>query len=414
MANWKRIAAAAAAAAMVGSLAACGSNTAYAFTIDGEQVKAGVYIYYSYVAYNDAITTLTEQNEELDTTDDKLVKEQVIDGEDTLTWIQHKAQDYCEEQVAVNKEYEAAGLALTEEEIGEIDDTLESFWASSGEAFQKNGISESSIREVIEYTYKASNLFLYYYDIDGEEGVTEEEVHDYYVENDARVQYVRFDLVDGNGEALDDAGKKEIEDMVDDYLAAVKKLDDEDEIMDEMNTIQEEYNAYVTSISEEAVAATATSATDESGNEIATTTTTTTTAADETTTTTTTVPYANESIVVRATTDEETSEEDITYSPSKAVHDYIYNEAKINKPDVVYDEESNAYFLIVRYDIEERMNEDDIWTEGRKTNVVSEMFSDAFQEKLDAWCDAMNVEVNESAIKRYDPFAIDMSGESSQ
>ena len=414
MANWKRIAAAAAAAAMVGSLAACGSNTAYAFTIDGEQVKAGVYIYYSYVAYNDAITTLTEQNEELDTTDDKLVKEQVIDGEDTLTWIQHKAQDYCEEQVAVNKEYEAAGLALTEEEIGEIDDTLESFWASSGEAFQKNGISESSIREVIEYTYKASNLFLYYYDIDGEEGVTEEEVHDYYVENNARVQYVRFDLVDGNGEALDDAGKKEIEDMVDDYLAAVKKLDDEDEIMDEMNTIQEEYNAYVTSISEEAVAATATSATDESGNEIATTTTTTTTAADETTTTTTTVPYANESIVVRATTDEETSEEDITYSPSKAVHDYIYNEAKINKPDVVYDEESNAYFLIVRYDIEERMNEDDIWTEGRKTNVVSEMFSDAFQEKLDAWCDAMNVEVNESAIKRYDPFAIDMSGESSQ
>lgn len=412
MANWKRIAAAAAAAAMVGSLAACGSNTAYAFTIDGEQVKAGVYIYYSYVAYNDAITTLTEQNEELDTTDDKLVKEQVIDGEDTLTWIQHKAQDYCEEQVAVNKEYEAAGLALTEEEIGEIDDTLESFWASSGEAFQKNGISESSIREVIEYTYKASNLFLYYYDIDGEEGVTEEEVHDYYVENNARVQYVRFDLVDGNGEALDDAGKKEIEDMVDDYLAAVKKLDDEDEIIDEMNTIQEEYNAYVTSISEEAVAATATSATDESGNEIATTTTTTTTAADETTTTTTTVPYANESIVVRATTDEETSEEDITYSPSKAVHDYIYNEAKINKPDVVYDEESNAYFLIVRYDIEERMNEDDIWTEGRKTNVVSEMFSDAFQKKLDAWCDAMNVEVNESAIKRYDPFAIDMSGES--
>ncbi|MGN0592352.1 MAG: hypothetical protein ACI4JQ_03810 [Ruminococcus sp.] len=412
MANWKRIAAAAAAAAMVGSLAACGSNTAYAFTIDGEQVKAGVYIYYSYVAYNDAITTLTEQNEELDTTDDKLVKEQVIDGEDTLTWIQHKAQDYCEEQVAVNKEYEAAGLALTEEEIGEIDDTLESFWASSGEAFEQNGISESSIREVIEYTYKASNLFLYYYDIDGEEGVTEEEVHDYYVENNARVQYVRFDLVDGNGEALDDAGKKEIEDMVDDYLAAVKKLDDEDEIIDEMNTIQEEYNAYVTSISEEAAAATATSATDESGNEIATTTTTTTTAADETTTTTTTVPYANESIVVRATTDEKTSEEDITYSPSKAVHDYIYNEAKINEPDVVYDEESNAYFLIVRYDIEERMNEDDIWTEGRKTNLVSEMFSDAFQEKLDAWCDAMNVEVNESAIKRYDPFAIDMSGES--
>ena len=411
MANFKRIAAAAAAAAMMGSLAACGSNTAYAFTIDGEQVKAGLYIYYSYVAYNEAITTLTEQNAEIDTTDDDVVKDQIIDGVDTLTWIQNKAQTYCEEHVAVNKEYEAEGLVLTSEEISEIDASMESFWETNSEAFEENGISEASIREVIEYTYKASNLFLHYYEIDGKEGITEEEVHDYYVENNARVQYVRFNLVDGTGAELDDAGKKEIEEMVDDYLSAVKKLKDEDKIGEKMDEIQEEYNAYVTSISEEAVAATATSATDEAGNEIATTTTTTTTAADETTTTTTTVPYANESIVVRATTDEETAEEDITYSPSKAVHDHVYNDAEINKPEVVFDEEANAYYLIVRYDIEERMNEEDIWTEDMKTNVVSEMFSDAFQEKLTGWCDAMDVQVNESAIKRYDPFEIDLSGE---
>ncbi len=409
MANWKRIAAAAAAAAMVGSLAACGSSTAYAFTIDGEQVKAGVYIYYSYVAYNDAITTLTEQNAELDTTDDDLVKEQVIDGEDTLKWIQNKAQDYCEEHVAVNREFEAAGLSLTEEEVSEIDATLESFWESRGEAFEENGISESSVRDVIEYTYKASDLFLYYYDIDGAEGVTEEEVHDHYVENNARVQYVRFDLVDGTGAELDDDGKAEIEEMVNDYLAAVEKLKDEDKIGEKMDEIQEEYNAYVTSISEEAVAATAT---DAEGNVTTTTTTTTTLAEGETTTTTTTttVPYANESIIVKATTDEDTSEEDITYSPSKAVHDYVYDEAEVNKPSVVFDEESNAYYLIVRYDIEERMNEEDIWTDNQKTSTVSSMFSDAFQEKLDTWCDAMDVQVNESAIKRYDPFEIDLTG----
>ncbi|MBQ8688289.1 MAG: hypothetical protein IJ512_07065 [Ruminococcus sp.] len=411
MANFKRLTAAAAAVAMMGSLAACGSNTAYAFTIDGEQVKAGLYIYYSYVAYNEAITTLTEQNAELDTTDDEVVKEQVIDGMDTLTWIQDKAQTYCEEHVAVNKEYEAEGLELTSEEISEIDASLESFWETNSESFEENGISEASIREVIEYTYKASNLFLHYYEIDGKEGITEEEVHDYYVDNNARVQYVRFDLVDGTGAELDDAGKKEIEEMVDDYLSAVEKLKDEDKIIEKMDEIQEEYNAYVTSISEEAVAATATSATDEEGNEIATTTTTTTTAADETTTTTTTVPYANESIVVRATTDEETAEEDITYSPSKTVHDHVYDEAEINKPAVVFDEDSNAYYLIVRYDIEERMNEEDIWTEDMKESVVSEMFSDAFQEKLTGWCDAMTVDVNASAIKRYDPFEIDLYSE---
>ena len=410
MANWKRIAAAVTAAAMMGSLTACGSNTAYAFTIDGEQVKAGIYIYYSYVAYNDAITTLTEQNAELDTTDKDLVKDQIIDDVDTLTWIQNKAQDYCEEHIAVNKDFDAVGLTLTEEEISEIDATMESFWGTNEEVFEENGISEASIREVMEYTYKASDLFLYYYDIDGEEGVTEEEVHDHYVENNARVQYVRFDLVDGTGAELDADGQAEIEEMVNDYLAAVEKLKDEDEIGEKMDEIQEEYNAYVTSVSEEAVAATAT---DAEGNVTTTTTTTTTLAEGETTTTTTTttVPYANESSVVKATTEEDTSEEDITYSPSKTIHDFVYDEAEINKPEVVYDEENKAYYLIVRYDIEERMNEEDIWTEDQKTSVVSSMFSDSFQEKLDEWCAAMDVQVNEAAIKRYDPFEIDFTGE---
>lgn len=411
MANFKKIAAGAAALAMMGSLAACGSNTAYALTIDGEQVNAGLYIYYSYVAYNDAISTLTEQNAELDTTDNDAVKDQVIDGKDTLTWIQDKAITYCGEHVAVNKDFEAAGLSLTEEEIDEVNSSVESFWETNAEVFEENGISESSVRQIIEYTYKASNLFLYYYDIDGKEGVTEEEVHEYYTDNNARVQYVRFDLVDGTGAELDEDGKAEIEDMVENYLAAVEKLSSAERIADKMDEIKESYNAYVTSISEEAIAATAT---DEEGNVTTTTTTTTeatTTSEGETTTTTTTVPYANESIIVKATTDEDTTEDDITYSPSKTIHDYIFNEAEINKPSMVYDEENNAYYLIVRYDIEERMTEDDIWTDDQKTAAVSTMFSDAFQEKLDAWVEAQNLEVNKAAIKRYDPFKIDFTGE---
>lgn len=412
MANFKKIAAGAAAIAMLSSMAACGSNTAYAFTIDGEQVKAGVYIYYSYLAYSDAITTLTEQDAELDTTDKEVVKEQVIDGKDTLTWIKDKAQTYCQEHVAVNKDFEAAGLSLTGDEIAEIDSSMETFWAENEESFELNGISESSVREIMEYTYKASTLFLHYYNIDGVEGITEEEVHDYYVDNNARVQYVRFDLVDGMGAELDSNGKADMEKMVEDYLKAVEKLSDEDKIGEKMDEIKEEYSAYVTSISEEAAAATAT---DAEGNVTTTTTTETTTAAEDgetTTTTTTTVPYANESIVVRATTDEDTTEEDITYSPSKTVHDHIFDEAEINKPAMIFDEENNAYYLIVRYDIEERMNEDDLWYDDQKEGVVSVMFSDTFQEKyLDAWCAAQTVDVNKAAIKRYDPFDIDFAGE---
>ena len=263
MANFKRIAAAAASIAMLGSLAACGSNTAYAFTIDGEKVNAGVYIYYSYVSYNEAINTLTEQNSELDTTDDKLVKEQQIDGKDTLTWIQDKAATYCKEHVAVNKEFDAAGLSLSDDMLTEIDTAMETFWSENQKGFEKNGVSEGSVREVLEYTYKASELFKYYYNIDGEEGTTEDEVYDYYVDNTARVQYIRFDAVDGAGERLEGSGETQFKKMVDDYLAAVEKLNDEKKIEDEMDTIKEEYSAYVTSVSEEAAAEAAATATDE-------------------------------------------------------------------------------------------------------------------------------------------------------
>lgn len=412
MSNFKRIAAAAAAATILSSLAACGSSTANALTIDGEPIKAGVYIYYSYVAYNEAVQTLSKQNSELDTTDDEVVKKQNIDGMSTLEWIQDKALTYCKEQAAVVKKFKEAELTLSDETASEFNSTMESFWAENQDSFESNGISESSIRDVMEYTYMTSDLFYYYYDIDGEEGVTEDEVYDYYVDNTARVQYIGFNSVDGNGEALEGSAKTKFDNMVDDYFAAVEKLNDEKKIEDKLNEVKEEYNAYVTSVSEQAAAEAAATATDEEGNLIGTTTTeATTTSEGETTTTTTTAPYANESIIAKVTTDENTKEEDVTYSPNKTVYDFIFEEAKLNKPEVVYDEKSNTHYLVVRYDIEKRMTDDDLWTESMKRGVVSTMYNDAFQDKLDSWVEELDVKVNDAAIKRYDPFEIDFSQE---
>ncbi len=419
MSNFKRIAAAAAAATIFSSLAACGSGTAYALTINGEPIKAGVYIYFSYVAYNEAVQTLAEQDSELDTTDKEVVKQQNIDDMSTLEWIQDKALTYCKEQAAIVNKFNELDLTLSEDDVKEIDDTMDSLWDESQETFEKNGISESSVRDIMEYTYMTTDLFYYYYDIGGEEGVTEDEVHDYYVENTARVQYISFDSVDGNGESLDGSAKTKFEKMVNDYLEAVEKLSDESKIEDKMNEIQEEYNAYVTSVSEQAAAEAAATATDEDGNLIGTTTTaatTTTTAATasdgettETTTTTTTVPYANESIISKVTTDEDTDEEDVSYTPNKTVHDFIFDEAEINKPELVSDEESGTQYLVVRYDIENRLTEDDLWTDTTKKSTISVMHNDDFQDKLDGWVEELDVVVNDAAIKRYDPFDIDFS-----
>lgn len=458
MINLKKIAATAVAAATAAVCGGCNSAMAYPLTIDGVPVKAGIYIYYSYAAYSEAISTIQEQNEELDTTDDDLVKEQIIDGVDTLTWIQNKAMDYCKEYVAVQKDFEEKGLSLTKEETDDVEQYVSSAWENNGEVFEANGISEASVKDVLTSTYKSSELFLYYYNVDGEKGVTEDELKEYYIDNDARVRYIQFDLKDGNGDLLKEDGKKEMKKMVETYLDALEKLEgDEAALNEEMDSIQEEYNAYVTSISEEAAAATATSATDENGSEISATTTTTTettTAAETTTTTTavaesedetvtrtalteedetdsttttisdaeetegttetttTTVPYAHEVIITKVSTkeDEETDESEINYTPSKKAYEAIFDDAKIGVPMMVEDEE--AYYLIIRFDIEDRMTEDDLWSEDAIESVTARKYMDTFDEDKEKMADALTVEQSDHAIKKYDPFKLDFSSNS--
>ena len=299
-----------------------------------------------------------------------------------------------------------------------------------------------------------------------------DELKEYYEDNDARVRYITFDLKDGNGDLLKDDGKKEMKSMVEDYLSVLKTLKDEDAINDKMDTIQEEYNAYVTSISEEAAAATATSATDENGNEIpatttattatttsAETTTVTTVAADaesdseaettadteetvtraaadadhsdETTTTvsgatgeessdttettTTTAPYANESIITKvSTTDEKDkdNEDSINYTPSKKAYEAIFNNAKTNVPFIVEDDE--AYYLIVRFDITKRMTDDDLWTEDQMKAVASRKYWDNFTDDKKEMANALSIDQqSDRALKKDDPFKLDFSTSSS-
>lgn len=451
MFKWKKAAAGILAVAMTGACAACGSSTAYALTIDGVQIKAGVYIYYSYAAHTEAVSTLSSQNSELDTKDDDVVKAQKLDGVSTEEWIRNKALEYCQRHVAVEKKCEELSIELDEEELSEISDSIETFWDANQEAFERNGISKESVELVLENTYKANDLFLYYYDVDGEKGVTKEELKEYYIDNNARVRYIQFKLTDADGNALEEDEKQEVLDMAEDYLKEVKALqDDEDAMLDEMDAIQTEYEEYV-------AAQTATSATDEEGNEIpaetteeteATTATeetegadvteaatsdaetaettvandaertgeTTTTAATEDTsegetteTTTTTAPFANENIIAKVTTDEDTKEEDVTYSPSKKAYDFIFQDAKIGVPELIEDED--ACYLIIRLNIEDRMNEDDLWTDTQQTSVISQKYTDAFEELRDSWCREQTVEENERAIKRYDPFKIDFDSE---
>lgn len=474
MLKWKKAAATILAAAVAGSFVACGESTATAMTIDGVQIKAGMYIYYSYSAYLELTQTLQSENSDLDVTDDDVVKAQKMDNVDAETWIQNKTLEYCQQYAAIVNKAEELDVTLTDDEKTEVSDSVDTFWDSNGEIYEKNGISKESVTLILENSYLTSDVFLYYYDVDGDKGVTEDELKEYYIDNNARVRYIKFDMTDGNGDELDDSGKADLKEMVEGYLERVEDVMGDDEAMDaEMDAIDTEYDAYVTSISEEAAAETATSATDEDGNEIAATTTeaettteaatttvteaettaedtaettvtagddstaeTTTTAAadsevaettvsgetttvadesdEETTesgeTTTTTSPYANESIIAKVTTDEDTDEEDVTYTPSEKAYNYIFDEAELGVPAIV--EDDDAYYLILRMDIEDRMTSDDLWTDDQIETVIYDKYTDDFKDMRDEWCAAQTVDKNDRAIKRYDAFDIDMDSSS--
>ena len=85
------------------------------------------------------------------------------------------------------------------------------------------------------------------------------------------------------------------------------------------------------------------------------------------------------------TTKEDTKEEDITYTPCKNVYDYAFGDGQKNYGDATIIEDDDAYYIVMSRDIKDRMTEDDLWTESQQNTVISQEYSDAFEDMLDGW-----------------------------
>ncbi len=439
----KRAAAVLTALGIACSFTGC-SDTSYGLTVDGTKVPAGVYIYYAMQAQSTAVNMLKEEYPDLDTTDVKAVKASVLEGVDTMTWIYNKATELCVNYVAIENKFDELNLTLDDDAKAYIDDYVEYMWSMSGEYYEANGVSEASFRKLVTSANKSEAIFLHYYDTEGELGASDEELKAYYVENYMRAEYIKIDKLDGSGNALTDTS--ELQKLCEEYEERVADAYDEggaEAVMTEMSEVRDDYKAYCTSISKEAAGVTETTteattdastteaateaATEEEGttetaaesgetSEETTTTaaeesgaqTTTTTVAEtgETSeeTTTTTLPFPNETIIAMIDESDYEEGEEITYSPNEEVYKALLatEEADYAKPALV--EDDKAFYLLVRYEIEDRVTEEDLWNESTIYNVQTAMFYEDFEELLKSWTDAMTVERNDAAYKRYDPF----------
>lgn len=450
----------------------CGENTANAMNIADFDVRAGIYLYYATSAYGEAIEVLRKGDANFDDVTEskdykKILSNSDIDGISAEEWIQNKAEEYCATFVEIEKQFDALGLSLTGEQLAAAESSAVSSMAYYGAFFENTGIGEQSVEDIILNSYKQDAVWDAYYGEGGSEGIEEQELYDHYAENHLRIKYIEMPLKDGEGNLLKSDGKQEIEDMANDFLARLaKKQGDEAALMEEFDFLIEENTNYVTSISEAAI-----TTTDDEGNTITTPTTakittdengntettapddeedadeeeseaTTTTAADENdgdenettavadtdvtettteTTTTTTAPVsglgydtANERILAVSTSgtedesDAETTTEP-TYTPCEKVYNWAVDpDTDLLKPELIKDEE--CYYIVIKMDIEDRMTDDDLWTESAVENVRQDVYYQDYLDMINETANTLSVKRNERAFKRYKVLNIDYVG----
>lgn len=449
---------------------ACGENTATAMNIDGTDIPAGVYLYYVVTAYNDAMDVLREGGEaftDCKTTKDvkKIMKKADINNEHADVWIQNKAVEYCQTYVAIQREFERLELTLSGEELAGIESGLASSKQFYGDFFRENGIGEDSVRSIITLSYQEDAIWEAYYGKDGSLEIQDQTLYDDYVANHLRVKYIEMPLKDGAGNLLKSDGKAEIEDMANDFLARLaKKSAKEADLMKEFDYLIQENANYVTSLSQAAV-----TTTDENGNTVTTATTakvttteektteetTTTPAAEETGTDETTLPAettettttestttsapeettgttttggtttttttnalgydtANEKILVVSTASSEAADPDPdetttapTYTPCKKVYEWAADEnTPYNAPELIKDDE--CYYVVMKMDINDRMTENDLWTERQMETVRSDLYYEEFSDMLEDMGEKLNVSRNEKAFRRYTVLDVDV------
>jgi hypothetical protein len=289
MKTLKKIAAATATLAVAASsVAGCspsiGGNTQNAMTINGKEIPAGVFIYYTIQAYSEASAIIQGEGTTAPAIED--VRNANIDEIDSTSWIQNKATEYCLDYAGLISEFEAIGGQLSKEDKDSAAEMAE-YYYSMDPRLAENGVSLESMKSIAETTYMETEIFKHYYDFEGEKGCSEDELKDFFDENYARIKYVSISLKDEAGEKVDAAQEKKLRNMANDYVKQVNAKSGDLNKMHEMDAVQEDYDEYVAKNTTTAVGAT--------------TTTTTTTTTAEITTTTTTDPYANERLIQKLT-----------------------------------------------------------------------------------------------------------------
>lgn len=237
--NFKKVAAGVLTLAAAVSLCGCGDN-GYIMTVEGMDIRNGIYLSFVQNSYNEAYNKINEQNSSDSSSDSSSTSEidvfaQTVEAKSAADWIKEQALEDVRKYVAVHKMCEQYGLTLTEDEIKEMNDDLNSAWdeenfyvqyslgfSTLGEYYESLGIGKDSMRDIRTTNALSDKLFLHFYDTDGEFAATQDEINTYITENYAAVKMLTLNYKDASGNDLEsDEEKQAVKDNAKKYAERI-------------------------------------------------------------------------------------------------------------------------------------------------------------------------------------------------
>lgn len=340
----KKLLALVCAATITASLAGCG-DTSYALKVDGEEIPAGIYVLNQVNALNDAQSKEGFDSQKPDVWENK-IEEKPLDE-----WISARAKELTLEYAQVEKMYKESGFELSKTDKESVDYSLESGWSNMESSYNKLGISKSSYKKLLENTYKRRAIFDDYYGSEGSETVDETALMDHYKSDYAQVKLISFSTYDTTtSAAMTDEAKKVVEENANKYLERAKAGEDMAKLINERAAeIARESSSTVPEI-------------------------------DATQTYMQTIKKGEES-----------------YTISEKLNNSIFDSAKIGEPILLNDD--NAYYIVYRYDVAQ----DKAAFESMKFNLLYDLKGEGFNTIIADKSKELKVEVNDNAIKAFDP-----------
>lgn len=370
--KYRKIFAAAAAFVMAASLCGCADN-GYLMTVDGIQIRNGVYLYSELNALNRAHSEITEDRTEYgDTSEVEDIFKEKIDDESTEDWVKRETMESVKRIVAVQRLCEQNGIALTEEQTNEIGTQVNSMWNDEngyaqmlygtdtiGEYYESIGIGRDSIKDIYIADDLSNELFLHYYDTDGVTPVSAEEFNAYITENYAAAKVIELEYKDYQGLMLkEDEEIQAVKDLAQSYVDRINGGESFADINYEVELKNAQNEAQVNA--EDTYDEMTAEARPDDRDKY--------------------VQDAVDAVTVDKKTDDQLdtilNKESTSSSLDEAVVEYIWNMAADGKAALL--EQEYSCYIIVREDITAK----ETWKENVKRTVLNALKSDEFEEML--------------------------------